>query len=82
MNGEFSRMTILSSPESTKQPPPGDPANVAFVKGGKRKRLSKVSSPFHPLLFPALSMRSARLATLVTRASVAVMVLVSFSPTL
>ena len=45
MNGDFSRMTILSSPEAAMQPPPSDSPGVAFVKGGKRKRLSKVCPP-------------------------------------
>ncbi len=40
MNGDFSRMSIISSPEASKSSPPD--SGVAFVKGGKRKRLSKV----------------------------------------
>lgn len=41
MNGDFSRMTIMSAADPPNQPPHTDPAAVAFVKGGKRKRLSK-----------------------------------------
>lgn len=35
-------MTIMASPETPGAPPPNDQSGVAFVKGGKRKRLSKV----------------------------------------
>lgn len=83
MNGDFSRMTLMPSPEMTKPPSPDDHSGVAFVKGGKRKRLSKASSvppavarsvlnaPFPPLDRPAM---------LVTRANAAAMALVSSSP--
>ncbi|PSR72827.1 hypothetical protein PHLCEN_2v11324 [Hermanssonia centrifuga] len=40
MNGDFSRMSIISSPEASKSSPLD--SGVAFVKGGKRKRLSKL----------------------------------------
>ncbi|THG99162.1 hypothetical protein EW026_g3149 [Hermanssonia centrifuga] len=45
MNGDFSRMSIISSPEASKSSPPD--SGVAFVKGGKRKRLSKACDACH-----------------------------------
>lgn len=54
MNGEFTRMTIMSANDATKQSPPSDPSSLAFVKGGKRKRLSKVCCLIFP---PAVSVR-------------------------
>jgi hypothetical protein len=41
-HGEFTRLTIMSSNEQPRHSPPTEPSAVAFVKGGKRKRLSKV----------------------------------------
>lgn len=83
MNGEFSRMTIMASPETPKAPSPNDPSGVAFVKGGKRKRLSKVristlralACCAHTSCFPLV----ARHAMPVTRANAAAMELVSSS---
>lgn len=39
------RSTTMAPSEQPKQSPPTDPSAVAFVKGGKRKRLSKVCTP-------------------------------------
>lgn len=79
MNGEFSRMTIMSSPETSTAPPSNDPTSVAFVKGGKRKRLSKVRCYFDfATMYPPLAhLTVPRRATLVTKVNVAATVQVS-----
>ncbi|GJE90984.1 Zn(II)2Cys6 transcription factor [Phanerochaete sordida] len=47
MSRDFSRMTIMASPEIPDALVSNDPAAVAFVKGGKRKRLSKACDACH-----------------------------------